>query len=420
METNPNISQNDLNNPVKPKSSGSKGRWIAFVVLLLVLSFRLGYTTGEKGFVFEPSEFKVENQNNSPANVNYNTLWDAIKVVQEKYIETPPNDQEFLYGAVKGAVAATGDPYTSFFPPNFKPELAGTFDGIGAEIGKKDGNIVIVAPLPGTPAERAGLKAQDIVYKVDGQETTDWTVEDAVSKIRGKKGTPVVLTIVREGKAEPFDVEIIREVILVKSVKWEFKEVGSEGGKKAIAVLTISKFGDDTEGLFNQAVNEILSRKVDGIVVDLRNDPGGYLQTAVNLASAWVEAGKIIVTEEHSDGNNQAYKANGNNRLGKIKTVILINGGSASASEIFSGALRDHNIAQLIGEKSFGKGSVQELVDLPEGGAVKVTVAKWITPGGKNLNKEGLDPDIMVEITEEDITNSKDSQMEKALEEVNK
>ena len=405
------------------KSSSKKG-WFILGIVLIIASYNLGHKAGEKGFVFQPKEFKIVSQNDSPQTVNYRLLWDAIKVVQDKYIDKKPTDLEFLYGAVSGAVASTGDPYTSFFPPkelqNFKTDLAGEFDGIGAEIGKKDGNIVIVAPLEDSPAQKAGLKAQDIVYKVDGQVTTDWSVEDAVSKIRGKKGTQVTLTLVREGKNQPFDIVITRDKIEIKSVKWQFKEVDSASGKRTIAVLSISKFGDDTKGLFDKAVNEILARKVDGIVVDLRNNPGGYLQTAVELASQWVKSGDVVVTEARSSGDNQVYKASGSNRLASVPTVILINGGSASASEIFSGALRDHNLAKLIGEKSFGKGSVQELVELPEGGAVKVTIAKWITPGGKNLNKDGLNPDVEVKLTETDAAAGKDVQMEKALEEITK
>ncbi len=419
---------NNLSGPI-PEGGGStrgasKKVWAIFTFILIIASYNLGHKAGEKGFVLEPKEFKVISRNDAPQAVNYGLLWDAIKVVQDKYIDKKPTDLEFLYGAARGAVASTGDPYTSFFPPkelqSFKTDLAGEFDGIGAEIGKKDGNIVVVAPLEDSPAQKAGLKAQDIVYKVDGQVVLDWTVEDAVSKIRGKKGTQVTLTLVRQGKSEPFDVVITRDKIEIKSVKWQFKEVDSNGVKKTVAVLSISKFGDDTEGLFAKAVNEILSRKVDGIIVDLRNNPGGYLQTSVELASEWVKQGDVVVTEARSSGENQVYKASGNNRLASIPTVILINGGSASASEIFSGALHDHSLAKLVGEKSFGKGSVQELVELPEGGAVKVTIAKWITPGGKNLNKDGLVPDVEVKFTDQDLAAGKDPQMEKALEEITK
>lgn len=404
------------NVPEPPQNRPSK--WVIGALILIIASYALGYQTGKKGFIYQPKEFKVVNQQNQPKTVDYQLLWDAINIVNDKYIDKPVDQQKILYGAVKGAVQATGDPYTDFFEPkdlqNFKTDLAGSFGGIGAEIGKKDGSIVIVAPLDGTPAQRAGLTAKDIITQVDGKLTADWSVEQAVSFIRGKPGTQVTLTIFRQGKDKPFDVKLTREKIEIKSVKWQFKDVG---GKK-IAVVTLSRFGDDTEGLFNQAVGDILKQNVSGIVLDLRNDPGGYLQTAVDVASNWVQAGKVVVTEAKSDGTSDPYNATGINRLGGIKTVALINGGSASAAEILAGALHDHGIVKLIGDKSFGKGSVQELVDLKDGSAVKVTVAKWITPNGKNLNKDGLDPDIPVKISDEDVAAGKDSQMDAAISEI--
>ncbi len=392
---------------------------LIIILVLLAGAYYFGYQAGNKGFVFSPKEFKLVSQNDQPATVDYNLLWKAMDVVNQKYIDKPVDQQQVLYGAVAGAVASVGDPYTSFFPPkelqNFKTDLKGSFGGIGAEVGKKDGNIVIVAPLDDTPAKRAGLLAKDIIVAVDGQNTQGWSVEQAVSKIRGTKGTPVTLTIYREGKNKPFDVKIVRDDIKIKSVKWEYKETEVNGQKRDVAVITISRFGDDTNGLFNQAVNDVLKHDIVGIIVDLRNDPGGYLQTAVDVASAWVKSGELVVSEAKSDGTSEIFKASGNPRLAGLKTIVLVNGGSASAAEILAGALHDHNLAQLLGEKTFGKGSVQELVDLPGGSAVKVTVAKWITPGGKNLNKDGLDPDIEVKLTEEDITAGKDVQMESAL-----
>jgi carboxyl-terminal processing protease len=327
-----------------------------------------------------------------------------------------------LYGSISGAVSSLGDPYTTFLPPkeltNFKTQLKGSFGGIGAEVGMKDGNIVIIAPLDESPAFKAGILAGDYIVSVDGLSTEGWAVDEAVEKIRGPKGTTVVLSIFRAGKEKPFEVKIVRDTIVIKSVKISYQDVEKNGKKVKIAVVDINEFGDDTSSLFKQAVNEILTKNVSGIIVDLRNNPGGYLQTAVDVASSWVKAGDLVVSEVHSDGKNQEYKAVGTARLSGIKTIVLINGGSASASEILAGALKDHNLATLMGEKSFGKGSVQELVDLPGGSAVKVTVAKWVTPNGKNLNKNGLDPDTEIKITEEDVKNLKDSQFDKALEEI--
>ncbi len=417
--------QTNQNQPMAgSKLAGIVLRWL---VILLVVSgaYFSGFQSGKKGYSFEPKEFKVVNQSESPATVDYNLLWKALGVVQAKYIEKDSiNQQKVLYGAVKGAVESLGDPYTTFFEPktleSFKTDLKGSFGGIGAEVGKKDNNIVIVAPIDDTPAKRAGLQAKDVIVSVDGQSTQEWSVDQAVDKIRGPKGTPVTLSIYREGKGKPFDVKIVRDIIEVKSVKLSYKEIESNGQKKTIAVITLSRFGDDTKALFDKAVTEILNKNVQGVVLDLRNDPGGYLQTAVEVASNWLKAGDLVVSEAHSDGTVNKYTAQGSNRLSGIPTIVLINGGSASAAEILSGALKDHNIAKLVGEKSFGKGSVQELVDLPGGGAVKVTVAKWITPGGKNLNHDGLQPDVEVKLTEEDFNAGKDPQMDKAVEEITK
>ncbi len=409
--------------PHKPENSNQIRKTVT-VFLLLMIGFLVGNKYGKQGYVFQPKTFQVVNQDQLPKDVDYGLLNEAIDVVNKKYIEKPPTAQQYLYGAIRGAVASTGDPYTAFFEPKdletFKTDLKGEFDGIGAEISKKNGVITVVAPLDDTPAKKAGILAQDIILKVDGQSTENWTVEEAVSKIRGKKGTSVVLNIYRASRLKPFDLTIVRDSIKNKSVKLEFKEVEKNGKKETIALLSISRFGDDTDSLFSAAVNEILTKKVQGIVLDLRNNPGGYLETSVNLISAWVEEGKTAVTEERTSSEPVVHKVLRDQRLLGIKTLVLINGGSASASEILAGALKDHSKASLIGEKTFGKGSVQELVNLSGGAAVKVTIAKWVTPGGKNLNKDGLNPDIEVKLTEDDINNSKDPQMDKALEEIGK
>lgn len=409
---------------VHPHPRPPRSRWALYgLVALLLLAgvFRLGYVSGKQGFTFNPKEFKIINRNDQPQNVDYGLLWKALDIVQSKYIDRDHIDQQkVLYGAIRGAVSAAGDEYTEFFDPSdlsdFKTQLQGSFSGIGAEVGKRNGNIVIIAPLEDTPAQRAGIQAKDIIVSVDGQSTVDMNVDEVVSKIRGQAGTDVTLTLFREGKTGTFDVKITRATIELKSVKLEYKE--SNG--KQIAIITISRFGDDTKDRFDQAVKDIQSKNVGGVIVDLRNNPGGYLDTSVELASDWLENGKLVVTEAHSEKSNIVYNSKGYNRLGNYKTVILINGGSASASEILSGALKDNGKAQLIGEKSFGKGSVQELVPFGENMAVKVTVAKWITPSGKNLNKDGLNPDIEVKLSEDDINNNRDPQLDRALQAVSK
>ncbi len=394
---------------------------VAIILFILIAgSFRAGYVSGNKGYTFEPKDFKIINQADQPKTVDYSLLWKAIDVVNNNYIDRPINQEQVLYGAIRGAVAASGDQYTQFFDPkeleSFKVDLKGSFDGIGAEIGKRNNNLVIIAPLDDSPSAKAGLLAKDVIVAVDGQQSAEWSVEQAVQKIRGPKGSEVTLTIYREGRTKTFDVKIKRQTIEVKSVKSEIKTINN----KKIAIIKLSRFGDDTKALFDRSVTDALASGAQGLVLDLRNDPGGYLQTAVDIASNWVPKDGLIVSEARSDSDKTPYKSFGYGRLTSMKTVVLINGGSASASEILAGALQDNKLATLVGEKSFGKGSVQELIDLPGGSAVKVTIAKWITPGGRNLHKDGLVPDIEVVLSEEDIAGQKDPQLEKALEEVTK
>jgi carboxyl-terminal processing protease len=389
------------------------------VIVLLFGVFRIGYGAGQSGYSFDAKEFKIVNQTGQKVAVDYSLLWEALEVVNSKYIERDQVDQnKVLYGAISGAVRAAGDEYTEFFDPEtlaqFKSDLQGTFSGIGAEIGKRDGNIVVIAPLDDSPAARAGVLPNDIILKVNDEAVTDWNVDETVSRIRGEAGTDVKLTLYRESKSGPFDITIKREQIEIRSVKLTYKEVNG----KTIAVLKISRFGDDTKRLLDIAITEIRGRDVDGIVVDLRNDPGGYLNTSVEAASEWLPAGTLVVQEARSDKDITDFTSSGSNRLGDYPTVVLINGGSASAAEILAGALRDNNKAKLIGEKSFGKGSVQELIPLRGDTAVKVTIAKWITPSGKNLNHEGLEPDIKVELTEDDFAAQRDPQMDAAVAEL--
>ncbi|HEX3099670.1 MAG TPA: S41 family peptidase [Patescibacteria group bacterium] len=401
-------------------------KWILGGLILFIIiggSFRLGYVSGAKGLTLDGKSLTVINKGDVPKVADYNLLWDAIKIVQSKYIDSSSIDpQKILYGAIRGAIAAAGDEYTQYFDPtaysDFKTELQGSFSGIGAEIGESPDGIVIIAPLEDTPAAKAGLMPKDLVLKINGEATSGMTAEQAANKIRGAEGSQVTLTLFRAGGEDSFDVTLTRQKIAIKSVKLTYSEVN---GKK-IAVIKISKFGDDTEQLFNDAVKDVQKNNPAGVVLDLRNDPGGYLQTSVAVASQWLEKDKLIVKEAHSDSDVISYNSDGSNGLGKFKTVVLINGGSASAAEILAGALKDDGVAQLIGEKSFGKGSVQELIAFgpDKDMAVKVTVAKWITPGGKNLNKDGLDPDIKVDLTPDDAKNKRDPQMDRALQEVGK
>jgi carboxyl-terminal processing protease len=400
------------------KSNQTKRRAfkVAALLLVFVVLFSAGYFTGRSGYIYENSEIRI---NKGPAkSADYNLLWEALDILNSKYVDKGNLDQkQLLYGAVAGLMQATGDPYTVFFDPEqakeFNDQLKGSFDGIGAEVGMQDEQIVIVAPLPNTPAQRAGLLPKDAILSIDGASTIGMSVDEAVSRIRGKKGTEVVLLVGRKSSREPIEIQIIRDKIEVKSIKFETKEIDS----RKIGVVIVSRFGDDTFGLFNEVVKVMLAGNYSGMVLDLRNNPGGYLETAVEMASMWVNMDTVVLNEKNYLGENKEYKSEGLPLLKDFKTVVLVNGGSASASEILAGALQDYKIAQLVGEKTFGKGSVQELIKMREDSELKVTVAKWYTPLGRSIDKDGLMPDVEIVPPEQDVSDlEKDAQLDKALE----
>ena len=358
----------------------------------------------------------------APANkltqdVDFNLFWEVWDILKKEYVDKDKlDDKKMFYGALKGLVESTGDPYTVFMEPKlakeFSNDLAGTFEGIGAEIGKKDDIITIIAPLIGTPAEKIGLQAGDKIYSINGESTSGLAVEEAVSKIRGPKGTEVTLTIFRNGFDEPKDFKIIRQTILVKSVR-------TRSDSDKIFTITITNFNDDTSELFKQAVAEAVEKNPKGIILDLRNNSGGYLETAIDVASEWIDQG-IIVTEQFSSEKKKEYLNRGRARLKDFPTVVLVNQGSASASEIVSGALKDYGKATIVGMKTFGKGSVQTLEEMKDGSSIKITVAKWLTPKGYNINDQGITPDVEIDLTSEDYNKNTDPQMDKAVEILNK
>ncbi len=384
--------------------------------ILIIASFGLGWTSSGGKIQVSGGKIQINKGTAVATSADYSLLWDALDQLNAKYVDRPLDQQKLLYGAVSGLVGAAGDPYTTFFDPTeakqFTEQLRGSFGGIGAEIGMKDNQLVIIAPLDETPAQRAGLQSGDMILGIDGASTQGLSVDEAVTKIRGTPGTKVKLTILHKGQDKPQDITITRDKIVIKSVKLETKEIN---GKK-IAVIKLSEFGDDTKGLFDQAVSQIVTGNYNGIVLDLRNNPGGYLETAVNVISNWVDANQVAVKEIGYDKKEDNYQTAGVPRLKGMKTIVLVNGGSASASEIVSGALQDYKVATLVGEKTFGKGSVQELQELRDNTEIKITVAKWFTPKGRGIDKTGLEPDVKVELTSDDAKNEKDPQMDKALE----
>ena len=314
-------------------------------------------------------------------------------------------------------VKSLGDPYTVFFPPEeakrFNEDVKGSFEGVGMEIDVKKGQLIIVAPLEGTPAQKAGLKAGDKILAINSTSTADLTLEEAVKLIRGPRGTAVTLTVQRESWEKNQDIKIIRETIQVPSLKLELKKTK----KGDTAYLKIYQFSERTSFEFQKTALDILNGQVQGIILDLRNNPGGYLEVAQDVAGWFLERGQTVVVEDFGFGKDQnVYKAEGPALLSAYPLVILINQGSASASEILAGALRDNRGISLVGEKSFGKGSVQELENLTGGSSLKITVAKWLTPKGKLIADVGLEPDFKIEVTEKDFEAEKDPQLEKALE----
>lgn len=404
IETNNNTSRN---NNIKRYA----------VVLLLVLgAYFFGFAAGEGKIRVTDGQLEITKGNAPELAADYSLLWDTLNVLNSKYVDRPLDQQQLMYGAVKGLVDAAGDPYTVFLDPkqakDFNDQLRGSFSGIGAEIGIKDGNVVVVAPLEGTPAQRAGIRADDIIAAINGESTQGMSVDLAVSKIRGDAGTQVELTILHKDATQVEVVKITRAKIEIKSVKLESKEVDG----KRYAVIKMSQFGDDTRGLFNHIVDTVVTGGYSGLILDLRNNPGGYLEVAVDTISDWIDADQVALKERGNDGKEKDYVTDGVPRLKGIKTIVLVNGGSASASEIVAGALQDYNAATLVGTTTFGKGSVQELQNMKGNSEVKITVAKWLTPKGRAIDKVGLEPDIVVEITEEDFDAGRDPQMDKALE----
>jgi len=390
---------------------------IVVILWVAIIFYFVGYLIGHKNIVFETNyKPKITNlELKKPESVDFGVFWKAWNAISDKYVGTL-SPQKMVNGAIKGMVEALGDPYSSFLDQTengqLQQDLAGKFEGIGAELSKKDGKIIVIAPLADSPAEKAGIKAQDQILAIDGKDTSNYSLDEAVSKIRGAKGTDVTLLINREGFPSPREYKITRQTITVNSVKWEMKgEIG---------YIEISQFGDETSSLAKKAAEELAQKKPKAIVLDLRNNPGGYLDSAVDVASLFVSSGSVVVKEQYKDGHKDELKTTFEPILGGYKVIVLVNEGSASASEIVAGALQDLRGATLIGKKTFGKGSVQEIQNLDTLSVLKLTIAKWLTPNDRTIDKEGIKPNIEVDLTETDQAQNKDPQLDKALEEAGK
>lgn len=395
--------------------------------LIVIGSFYFGYQRGIESRVNfvggsdSANSLKPEEANKEK--IDLTLFWEAWKTLKEKYVDAQKiSDQDLLYGAISGLASATKDPYTVFMPPSnaqeFSEDIKGEFGGIGIEIGMRNSQLTVITPLKGTPAEKAGLKSGDYILKINNGDTAGMSIDEAVKKIRGVKGTKVKLGIFRESWKEPKDFEIIRDIIQVPTLDSKFiNERGQEdelNGK--IFYVHLYNFYEKAPLIFYQAAFKTFIHPPKAVILDLRNNPGGYLEASVNIAGWFLNQGDVVVKEKFSSGEIQAFNSNGLGLFRNVPVVVLLNGGSASASEILAGALRDNRSIKIVGEKSFGKGSVQEIANLKDNSLLKVTVAKWLTPRDQIIDKNGITPDYSVKITDEDTKNNKDPQLEKALE----
>ncbi len=374
--------------------------------LLVISCLLIGYGVGRNGFVADLSSFpRVHVSREVPIkDLDFTLFWKVWDRLGAQYFDkTKINQSKMVYGAIQGMVSSLGDPYTMFLPPDdnkiTNENLQGDFDGVGIELGFKDTQLAVISPLPGSPAEKAGVKPGDLIVGIkDTAKNVDVTTDNitlaqAVTDIRGKSGTKVTLTLIRQGSDKPIVVDLIRDKINVPSVATTYV-----GDGNSIAHISILKFGGETMNEWQKAVTEVTSKKdIKGIIIDLRNNPGGYLQDSIDIAGEFVPKGTIAVIQQSADGTkNELRTEKSFGAFINSKVVVLVNGGSASASEILAGALRDDRKIQLIGDKTFGKGTIQEPEDLDNGAGIHITIAKWLTPNGTWVHGKGLEPDIKV------------------------
>jgi carboxyl-terminal processing protease len=352
---------------------------------------------------------------NPETEVNMTLFWDVWKLLQKRYVHPEVMTvQKMIYGAITGLVASIGDPYTLFMTPvdskMFQDSLSGTLEGIGAQLDFKDGKVIVIAPLKGSPAEKAGLVPKDVIIEVNGTSIAGFSLEEVVSRIRGPKDTSVMLGILPLGKSPMITKTLTRQSIHIPSV--ETKNVTGKTGD--IALITLNQFGDDTVESVTKALENI-SPKTKGIILDLRFNGGGYLEGAVDIVSMFVDKG-MVVTVERRDAPPEVHLVSGHPLEPSRPLVVLVNGGSASASEITAGALQDLKRATIVGTQTFGKGTVQEVLELAGGSSLRVTVARWLTPSGHDLGKKGITPDVIIDRTLEHMKDGKDPQLDKAME----
>ncbi len=383
------------------------GGFASILVAFGIFYFGIMVGSGQVSLSFNSGA--VQENKGLPNRLNYDSVTQVYRELKQKY-DGQLDEQKLILGLKKGLVEAAGDKYTTYLDSEeakaLQESLNGSFSGIGAELVKEGEYITVVSPISGSPAEKAGIKSKDIIFSINGEDAIGMEVDEAVNKIRGEAGTNVKLVIVRG--QEKIDLDIKREQITIPSVESKILDGN-------IGYMKISRFAEDTSGLAQQAAEDFKAKNVNGIVLDLRNNPGGYLNASVDVSCMWLKKGQLVLEEKRGGIVMKDYDCQQTGILNGIKTSVLINEGSASASEITAGALKDNGAATIVGQKSYGKGSVQEMSNLPGGDILKVTVARWFTPNGKNIDKEGITPDEKVEITEENAKNNQDPQLDKAV-----
>ena len=404
-------------------SSLNRYKLVLIIVLLLAVSFGCGVYFG-KSTKYNNIQNNIivgstsSTQYISTTTANMDAFWETWNILSQKFVYTHKDakkisDQDKVWGAIQGLTAVYGDPYTVFMPPEeskaFAGDISGNFEGVGMELAIKDKNIVVVAPLKGTPAYNAGVQKGDVVLAIDGKTTAGMSIDEAVKLIRGKADTVVTIKFARDGKTDPLEIKITRGIIDVPTAETEIKG--------DVFIIKLYNFYAPSADKFRSALREFVDSGKTKLILDLRGNPGGYLESAVDMASWFLPLGKTVVKEDFGPNiDEQIYRSKGYDIFNSnLQMMILADSGSASASEILAGALQENKIAKIVGTKTFGKGSVQELINITPDTSLKVTIARWLTPNGISISDGGLTPDYEVNMTADDVKANKDSQMDKAI-----
>lgn len=417
------MTQPTTNNSPSPISTGTFIS-IVFALIFAVAAFFSGMTYGSTSGTQGAALFSAFTQQNEPkvSSADMSEFWEVWKLMDDKFATASSSDElsteEKIQGAISGLVTSYQDPYSVYLVPEdaqaFDEDISGNFSGVGMEVGMRDGMITVISPLPNSPAEEAGVVAGDIIVAIDGESTEQMSIDSAVKRIRGETGADVALTIVRDGKSELLEIVITRENITIPTI-----ETDQQGD---IFIISLYSFNALAEANMQEALREYIRSDANKLILDLRGNPGGYLQSAISISSYFLPTGKVVVTESFGDERaNQIFRSQGRviQNFTEDSLVILVDGGSASASEIVAGALTEHNVATLMGSQTFGKGSVQELVNLDSGASLKVTIARWLTPNGTSISDGGLTPDYTVPRTPQQIVDEEDPQLEAAVQYLN-